>query len=439
MIHSLQGRLGIGLIFTLVVSFVLQWWLVSASVRTVAEGYVESRLDHDADTLLTAISFQETGELFIEQARVDGIYQKPFSGHYYQVFFADKIYRSRSLWDQELHLPSDFLETAHIDGPQGHPLFIERYQFKKKGHDLTVVLAEDQTSLQAGLRRFQWRYAFVSCVVLALIIGFQIWVVRRSLKPLETVRYDIKQLEQGDKSQLSEDVPLEIKPLVSEFNRLLDVMQQRLSRSRTALGNLAHALKTPLTVLSRLGDDENIKQHPELNNKLLSQTDIIRRLMDQQLKKARLAGASAPGLHFRVYDEIAPLVKTLEQLYRDKGLSIDFDVPKKKIFAGDREDLLELFGNLLDNACKWAKSKITLRVEDSEGLVFYVEDDGPGCSPEKRQQLIQRGVRVDESTLGHGLGLAIVKDIVDQYGGKLILGQSEVLAGFRVEVSLPGR
>jgi signal transduction histidine kinase len=216
-------------------------------------------------------------------------------------------------------------------------------------------------------------------------------------------------------------------------------MQDRLERSRSALGNLAHALKTPLTVLVQLEDSETVRQQPQLRQQLTEQTGTIRQIIDRQLKRARLAGVSTPGLMFEPGREFEGLVTILKQIYGERGLEIELDIPPDKSFAGDREDMLELFGNLLDNACKWASSRVLVTVSDAPGLEVSVEDDGPGCPPELREQLSQRGRRLDESTAGHGLGLAIVRDIVEYYQGTMEFGQSDKLGGFRVDVALPGK
>lgn len=300
-------------------------------------------------------------------------------------------------------------------------------------------MAEDMSPLLLHLNEFKQRYAVLSLIVMLLVILFQAAIAKRSLRPLGLVIDDMKRLEIGEATELREDVPNEIRPLVKEFNNLSQIMRERLERSRTALGNLAHALKTPLSVLVRLKDKEVLKQQPQLHQQIYDQTNQIRQIIDRQLKRARLAGASAPGLCFEPEKEFQGLVEILNQIYQERGLNIQLDIPQDKLFSGDREDMLELFGNLLENACKWARQHVLLTVYDAPGLVVSVEDDGPGCPPEVREQLDQRGRRIDESTVGHGLGLAIVRDVVEYYQGSLVFGQSEKLGGFRVDVVLPGR
>ncbi|HNW78161.1 MAG TPA: ATP-binding protein, partial [Candidatus Competibacteraceae bacterium] len=224
-----------------------------------------------------------------------------------------------------------------------------------------------------------------------------------------------------------------------ELNRLLTLLDQRQRRARHALGNLAHALKTPLTALTQLA--EQPPPPTELQNwwqDLRQQLRQVRALTERELKRARIAGGGAPGLRVLLAPEIADLVTTLQRIHRERALHIETHLPPGGVFSGDRDDLLELLGNLLDNACQWARTTVRLSaVLEPEILSLRIEDDGPGCPPEHLELLSQRGMRVDESRAGHGLGLAIASDIVAQYGGALNLGRSETLGGFLAEVHLP--
>lgn len=438
--RSLLGRLGLGTTLGLLLLFVFQWWVVNDAMRHMTEEYVLSHLQHDSDNLLGALRPNETtGEQELNPGRVNGVFQMPFSGHYYMISVDGQKLSSRSLWDHDLALPGHSGEPDYVSGPQGQHLLILSQRFHKQGREIIITVAEDMSPLEDDLQEFQLRYTIITLVVLVIVVVLQAWLLKHGLAPLEQVRHDVARLEQGDVLRLRENVPTEVQPLVVEFNRLLELMQQRLNRSRTALGNLAHALKTPLTVLSRLADSEALQSQPGAQAQLREQSGKIRQLLDYQLKRARLAGAAAPGWQFRLSEELTPLADTLERIYADKQVTIEMNLPEQQLFAADREDMLELFGNLLDNACKWASSLVLLTVHEGEGLVFTIEDDGPGAPVELRDQLTQRGVRLDESTFGHGLGLAIVKEIVDQYGGEIRFDQSERLGGFLVQVTMPGR
>ncbi|HZE16617.1 MAG TPA: ATP-binding protein, partial [Mycobacterium sp.] len=247
------------------------------------------------------------------------------------------------------------------------------------------------------------------------------------------------QLGKGERSRLDEEAPREIRPLVHELNALLERLGVRLERSRSATGNLAHALKTPLARLQQISEFESRALPPHVRADLAQAVTDMRASIDRELKRARLAGGGVPGTRLRLDIELTRLADVMGRIHQERGLSIETDVPVGQVYAGDREDLLELFGNLLDNACKWARHRILLRVAaDGDGsLHAQVEDDGPGEDPQHLKQLTERGARADENVAGHGLGLAIVSDIIAQYEGRLEFGRSETLGGLSVRISLP--
>ncbi len=434
---SLWGRLALGLSASLLLFFVIQWWVSDRALHELTEEFVISRLEHDAENMLGALRKNEAGETELNPHRVNGIYHQPFSGHYYIIRVGEETFFSRSLWDFELRFPPDSAHKTYVDGPDGQQLLVITESYVKLGQVVHIAVAEDMAPLNKNLAEFLAWYSGLAFVMILAMIAVQGLLVRTSLRPLDQVQAEMERMERGEMLRLSEHVPSEVLPLVQKFNSLLDVMKGQLARSRTAMGNLAHALKTPLTVLSRLADDEALDRTPELKQALGRQVEAIRQLTDRQLKRARLAGVGAPGGHFVPAEEFPPLAHTLEQIYAEKGVEIEMQMPQQKVFSADREDMMELFGNLLDNACKWAQHRVQLRVEAGEGLRVSVADDGPGCAPEDREKLSQRGVRVDESTLGHGLGLAIVSEIVKHYGGELHFGESAQLGGFEVRVTLP--
>jgi signal transduction histidine kinase len=435
---SLNRRLGIGLALTLLSLALIQWWLVTATVREFASDYVHARLQHDADSLLGALQLAEDGTLELNPSRINGVYDMPFSGHYYRVVAGDESIISRSLWDFKLEFSARQDKDVYFDGPEQQQLLVTAGEYEKLGKHIKIAVAEDMAPLLHELDEFQYSYAAASLAVIFIVLIVQTMLVRGGLKPLQKIETDISRLERGEIEHLQEDVPTEIKPVVVEFNRLLGVMRSRMDRSRTAVGNLAHALKTPLTVLRRLADTSEMNSAPEVRDELVKQSESIRQIVDRQLKRARMAGAAAQGWQFLPEVELPPLVDMMQKIYSDRGLKIELNIPEHYVFNGDREDMMELFGNLIDNACKWARGRVRLTIANQPGLALTVEDDGPGCAPEYREQLSARGMRVDESTTGHGLGLSIVRDIVEYYGGTLAFSQSGELGGFEVRVILPG-
>jgi signal transduction histidine kinase len=258
------------------------------------------------------------------------------------------------------------------------------------------------------------------------------------LRPLETAREQIAQLQQGQRSQLDDQVPVELEPLVAQINHLLAHTEDSLKRSRNALGNLGHALKTPLAVLLSLASSAQLDAHPHLRKTLKEQLEQVQQRLNRELNRARLAGDALPGALFDCAGELPGLLATLTMIHGEH-LTLSYRAEAGLQLPWDREDLLELLGNLLDNACKWADAEVRLSVlETVEGFELSVEDDGPGIPEDRREQVFSRGTRLDEQTDGHGLGLGIVRDIVEAWGGALALQESE-WGGLNVLIKLPKR
>ncbi len=307
--------------------------------------------------------------------------------------------------------------------------------YQLDGSDVVVTVAEDY---QPVLDRFYLlrNRGLAGGALMLLLIGLWQWrLIRRALKPLEQTRLQLQELENGQRQQLDEQLPNELQPLVRQFNQLLERIDEQLKRSRSAAGNLGHALKTPLAVLVSLLVRPELQAHPELLHLLREQLQLIEQRIERELSRARMAGEPQGGLTFVCADEIPSLLQLMRQVHGN--ISFDYQMPDDLRLPFDRDDLLELLGNLLDNAGKWAYSQARLQLATSaHKLVICIEDDGPGILPEQRQQLIQRGQRSDEQTPGHGLGLAIVQDITNVLHGQLELADSE-LGGLLVRISLP--
>ena len=438
--RSLQGRLAVGLVVTVLVLFSAQWLVVNVSLRKLTEEYFASRLTHNAEGLLAGIVFDTDQRPVVDVERADPIFKRPFSGHYYEVISEGFVVRSRSLLDHLLDVkpvPAGQYTLTRTQGPERQPLIMLVAGYEKRGRLLTIAVAEDYSPIEGEFGVFQWRYVLITCAVLVGLIALQMWVVQRGLRPLEQVRDDLRRLERGEIQELAGKVPAEVVPLVLEINRLITILGDRLERSRNALGNLAHALKTPLTALDQLLNSDELRAHPQLQTQLREQSGMIGSFILRELKRARLAGAATPGGRFDVRQELPLLLSALKQIYRDKNLEVEWTIPPGLAYPAEREDMLELFGNLLDNACKWATSKVVFTVAGGPGLSFSIEDNGPGAPEEKLEQLSARGVRLDESVGGYGLGLSIAREIVEYYRGEMGFDRSPNLGGFRVWVRLP--
>ena len=432
--RSLQSRLTLGLVLSLLLLLAGQWAVVDRMVRAAVEGYAQSRIDHDMESLLAAVEFDADGAPRLASPALNAVYNQPLSGHYYQLRAGGRLLRSRSLWDERLPdapLPPGTSARFHHHGPGEQHLVGSSRGFDIRGHRLTITVAEDLSPLRAELERYRLYFAALFVVLLTLLILIQRLVVRRGLAPLERARRDIGRLERGEIEQLDEQAPLEVRPLVVEINRLLGVMNRRLRRSRDALGNLSHALKAPLTLLT-----QSTEGAPSpLREELRGHADAIGRLMERELKRARLAGGGG-GPRLDPRRELEPLLESLRRIHPEKPLQFELRMDDALALPMDREDLLELLGNLLDNACKWSEGRIRIRADGTDGITLTIEDDGPGVPPEQIDALTRRGSRLDESTTGHGLGLAIVQALVEDYGGRLELDRSPELGGLRTTVHL---
>jgi signal transduction histidine kinase len=436
---SLQLRLGVGLFVSLFSVFIILWWLNSSSIRQLAEDSVAEHVEHDALSILAAINMDAANKIALNIIQVEPIYLEPFSGDYYQIITNGQVIRSPSLLDQSLDIQALTPGETHklyITGPQQQPLIIMVYGYNKLDRNITIAVAEDLSPTLARIVAFQYRYTLIALALLLLLIVVQVIILRNGFHRLANISQQIKALEHGEITELDTDVPKEVAALVHEVNWLLKLLDQRLQRSRNALGDLAHALKSPLTVLKQLPDDVALKSQPEICEVLQTQTTNMQNIMERVLKQARMAGSGPTFIKFDIKQEMSALINVLKSMYRNKNLTISFVAPETATLLIDREDLLELAGNLLDNACKWAKSRINLYFEINEVIHLTVEDDGPGVSDTDLVTLTQRGTRLDEAVSGHGLGLSIAQSIAEQYDGQLILRRSNKLGGLCVEAIL---
>jgi len=264
-------------------------------------------------------------------------------------------------------------------------------------------------------------------------------VVGATLKPLQDIRRNLSAVRDGSADRVSGSYPTEGQPLVDDLNALLAHLDHVVVRAGARAGDLAHGLKTPLAVLSNEADRLAAEGDAKLAALLKEHIDVMRRYVEYHLAHAR-AAASGAALHTRsrVADSVDGLVRTMRQLHADRSLAIDAAVDDRHLFKGRREDLDEMLGNLLDNACKWARTRVAIRSSvEGDRLRIVVEDDGAGLGDEARLAVLGRGVRIDRRVPGFGLGLAIVRDLAELYGGTIVLDRS-VNGGVAARLELPG-
>lgn len=433
--HSIARRLLLSLALILVIAGIALaqiglYWLDN-SLRQ----HTRQQLQAHAESLLSALIRDEDDELVVNERHHDALYLQPFSGQYFIIDIDGHIWRSRSLWDFTWPAQPPPADTLFA-GPNNQLLLSYQNTYQLDDSTVSVTVAENyQPVLERFYNARRWGLALGSGTLL-LIIAVQWHLIRRALRPLERARRQLVELEQGKRQQLDEQAPDEMQPLVRQINQLLEHIDAQLKRSRSAAGNLGHALKTPLAVLSSLQARPELEQLPELRGILQEQLDMIRQRIERELNRARLAGEQRTGQLFVCDEEIPGLLQLMQQVHGPR-VQFSYQAAAGLQVPFDRDDLLELLGNLLDNAGKWANSNALLQLElQPRQLLILVDDDGPGIQPEQRQHAVQRGRRQDEQTPGHGLGLAIVLDIVTALHGELDL-QTGSLGGLQVSIRLP--
>ncbi len=420
---------------------------LAANFRDAVERNYDKRLILAWESLVGLLEVGEEGALTISGPMADPRFQQPFSGWYWQISVGGANLRSRSLWDELLAVPpavaADDYTSASGEGPDNQSLRVIARNVTLPGADqpYTLILAADQAEVIQQIARFNTLLARSFGLLAFGLVMAMVIQVRVGLSPLRHVRAALAAIRTGRAERLDGSFPAEIAPLAEELNALIGHNQQVLERSRTQVGNLAHALKTPLSVLTNEAEIEP----GTLADTVSRQARIMREQVDHYLARAQAAATSKViGARTNVGDVIDGLARTLERIYADNNIEINVQCTEGVFFRGERQDLEEVIGNLLDNACKWAEGKVSVTVallagapEKGPLVRTIIEDDGPGLALEKRDEVLKRGARLDETMPGSGLGLSIVTEIADLYGGHLSLGRSNALGGLAVQLDLP--
>ena len=288
-------------------------------------------------------------------------------------------------------------------------------------------------SVHRTLERFD---IMVPIAIVTMLAGF--WQLRRGLAGITQLRTRLAAVHVGQRERVEGEYSPEVQPLVNDLNALLDHQHQAVTRAVAKAGDLAHGLKTPLAILSAEADRVRDAGQPELSHAIAQQIAQMRRQIDYHLAHARAAASGAtPGARTSLRDSADALARALHRLHAGRQLTITIDVATELTVRCQREDVDEMLGNLLDNACKWGRTQVLVSATPSDtSIIIDVDDDGPGLEAEKREAVLQRGVRADEAAPGSGLGLAIVRDLSDLYGGSIEL-RSSPLGGVRARLTLP--
>ena len=439
---SIQSRLASGLIISLIIIFLFLGFIVSNSIQKLSENYIASRLEHDIETLLSAVSFDKSNTIHLNEQYLNTSFNRPFSGHYYIIQHNKNKILSRSLWDQNLAIPeitSPGYHKTFQDGPENQHLITISARFKKQNQDIIISIAEDFSPVSSDIRQFKNDFTLLSLVILVLLLLIQVTILRRGLKPLRTIHNELNALEQGSITQLTTNVPDELEPVVSEVNHLSSSLHKRIKRSRDALSDLSHAVKKPLTLLQQFSDKQQSMLDTESKDFINQQITAIHDITDRILKRARVAGNTKPSTPFNIKEDLPLLIKTIKTMYPNKLVVVNLDTVENLKTKIDREDMLELLGNLIENAWKWTHNTLNITIRENDMITIVIEDDGPGADSESLNELAQRGIRLDESVKGYGFGLAISSDIINDYEGRLEFSRSERLGGFMAKITLPTR
>ncbi len=414
---------------------------------------LDNRLTSVVGGLVAAAETGPAGDVVLSRQPSDPDFSRVFSGRYWEILDLPLeasprvLIASRSLWDEQLAVPPSLLDAARaapgqvvsIDtkGPEAVSLRLigQAVQLQNRDDLVLFLSAEDRGPADREVRNFALTSGIMFLFFAALIAAGVFVQVRIGLAPVLRMRGSVAEVREGDAERVDGEFPNELQPLADELNATLDHSRELVERSRTHVGNLAHALKTPIAVLTneaRVGDGD-------LARLVEKQTGIMASQVDHHLRRARAAAhAKAIGARTETAMVISDLTRTLRKIYGRDGISLSAEVEPGLIFRGERQDLEEMIGNLMDNACKWARSTVmvTSARKSERLLLIAIEDDGPGITDEDMKSALQRGVRLDEQAPGTGLGLSIVADLAKAYEGDIELSRSQ-LGGLRAEISLP--
>ena len=455
-LNSLALRLFFSATTWTVVILVVTGVVLSSIYRTAVEHAFDRRLGVYLRSLAADVATPEENAGKSPQPVGEPLFDLPLSGWYWQVTRLDAPTRdvrsSRSLWDATLPQLGDANAGAapggtrqgYAEGPEGQRLRIVEHTIDLGEEGLYLVaVAGDPAEVDEEIHSFDSALVLtfgVLAIVLLLTTTFQ---VRFGLAPLKRISEGLAAIRSGAAERLEGAFPVEIAPLARETNALIEANREIVDRARTHVGNLAHALKTPISVM--LNEATSHGDNP-LARKVCEQTEIMRDQVTRHLERARLAArVAAIGTVTEVRPVITALARTMEKIHHHRGIAIDVDAPDSARFRGEQQDLEEMVGNLVDNACKWAQSRVAVEAvsektdprHDRRRLRIVVDDDGPGLSPQEREQVARRGRRLDETKPGSGLGLSIVVELANLYGGGLTLGTAPI-GGLRAELVLPG-
>ncbi|MPY25241.1 ATP-binding protein [Shewanella sp. YLB-07] len=434
---SIRTKLSLWLTGLVIISTAIGIVSFETMLRQAFHDSIIARLQEDLEQVLMATQLNNN-ELTIDQSQLSGFYKPVFSGRYYQLNLPEQEIRSRSLWDQKLDirlLEKGESRVWQSKGPQNHDIQLLSLGLSSEtlNVDATLTVAQD---LSIGRKIFTQIYGTklgVNLAMLLAMIAGIFLVLRQSFKPINQIQQILSKLREGEITSLEvKNIPPELQALASTYNELLEYSSKQIERSRNNIGNLSHGLKTPLAVMQQQVEALGLKD-PNTAIALQNQLDLIHKMIERKLAAARITGDMLPAAQMQLPKDLEDLCNTLSKVHFNKRLLCNIDIAEHITrLPLHREDGMELIGNLLDNAHKWANARVDIRAKlEEETIILIIEDDGLGVASEELKLLTNRGRRLDEATMGHGLGLSIVKDIAEQYEIKLTFAHSD-LGGLKI-------
>lgn len=418
---------------------------LDAAFRNTAERAIEERLQMQVRALISAAGQDIDGHLIMPQQLPEARYSNPGSGLYAQVLDGngDPLWRSPSTAGIAMLIPDDYTAGAVLFSrvSLGDQIEALQYGYTVLWHDgpgdaspqlYHFSVAESLEPYRAQLGRYRVNLFGWFSVLFAGLIVAQLLILRRTLRPLRALATEVAAVERGAQVGVDGEYPLELQHLARNLNAVIRNERGNLARYRNTLADLAHSLKTPLAVIRFALDSTSAKRDETIEKQVERMNDIVR----FQLQRALASGSETFGKPVPVAPVIDDIAASLAKVYAGRSVAFEASVPDDAIFRGDRNELLEVLGNLLDNAYKWAHSRVRVSVQND--LVITVEDDGPGIPATQRAAVLARGTRADESVEGQGIGLAVVAETVARRGGTLSLADSP-LGGLRAVVTYPAR
>ena len=407
--------------------------------RSIVQNF-DDQLKYVLNAMIAASEIGPDGEVRFNRPPADQRFIEPYSGVYFQVSGqgAD-TFPSRSLWDRRLQVQDHHqdvnVHTYDSDEFDGEPLRISERDVILPGSKVRwrFQVAQSREMIDTQIKQLRstlfWSF-FALGIGLLILAALQTFY---GLWPLRRVRQDVAAIRSGAKTRITEDFPNEVRPLTDEINQLLAHSEEQAEEARRHAGNLAHALKTPLTVITNAAT----ANAPDLAETVCREAIVMRRQVDHHLARARAIGRRASA-HARatVWESLESVQRAVDRLY--EKVTVDIAGDKKAQVRVERQDLDEMLGNLVENAAKYGGGRVFVTVEPQDGMIdILVEDDGKGIPQQQREAIFQRGARLDTDKPGTGLGLAIVRDVAEIYGGKITLEESEDLGGLLARLSLP--